>query len=217
MYATSLAGDAQGLRSASDELTGVELYWIPLGAGARFVRFNGRVYERLSALIGRRPVCDLYHTALAIDLPHGRYMVEMTPVPDGEGTQRGVVVEGPVGLRPLGALRLFRYEVRRWRDGVIPDVPYAVESPVRVTDDPGTTQRIFDLLPDVPPLVWGRDEQHTGDMWSCNSIISWTLTMAGINVEVLARPNHARAPGWEAGRVVATRSGTAASAEVAAA
>lgn len=183
----------------------VDLYWIPLGAGARFVRFNGVVYEALSARLQRRPRRPLYHSALALDLPHGHYMVEMTPVPDARGSDRGVVTEGAVGLRLLGRLRVFRYEVRRWRDGVVPDLGFAVASPVRVTDDAEMAQRMFDVLPHVPPLVWGRDELRTGDMWSCNSIISWTLATAGVDIATIAAPPAARAPGWTAGAVTAER------------
>ena len=183
----------------------VDLYWIPLGAGARFVRINGIVYEAIAAALQRRPRCGLYHSALAVDLPHGHYMVEMTPVVDTAGSERGVVAEGPVGVRSLGRLQLFRYEVRRWRDGVVPDIGYAVASPVRVTGDADAAQRVFDSLPRVPPLVWGRDEMRIHDMWSCNSIISWTLATAGIDVMAIAAPPNARAPGWDAGRVVAER------------
>jgi hypothetical protein len=177
----------------------VDLYWIPLGAGARSIRFNGIVYEAVAARLQRRPRCDIYHSALVIDLCGERYMVEMTPVPDGHGDRRGVVAEGPVGMRVLGHLRLFRYEIRRWRDGVVPDLDQAVASPVRIANDPSTTERIFDLLQTVPTLVWGRDERHAGDMWSCNSVISWTLTQAGVDVEAVPLPEHGRAPGWHAG------------------
>ena len=114
-----------------------------------------------------------------VAVPSGRYMVEMTPVPDREGERRGVVAEGPVGLRAAGCLRLFRYEVRRWRDGVVPDLGFAVESPVTVATDSGFAEALFDLLPSVPTLTWGRDEARTGDMWSCNSVTSWALTRAG--------------------------------------
>jgi hypothetical protein len=40
-------------------------------------------------------------------------------------------------------------------------------------------------------------------MWSCNSIISWTLTRAGIDTEAIALPARGRAPGWDAGIAVA--------------
>ena len=187
----------------------VDLYWIPLGAGARFVRLNGIVYEAIVAARQHRPRRALYHSVLSLDLPHGHYMVEMTPQPDARGRDRGVVAEGPVGLRSLGALRLFRYEVRRWRDGTVPDLAYAVASPVRLSDDLDTAQRVFDALPRVPRLVWGRDELHTHDMWSCNSIISWTLLTAGVDLAVVAPPGNGRAPGWDAGRLLATAGGRA--------
>jgi hypothetical protein len=177
----------------------VELFWIPLGAGGSVVRWNGIAYEAITAALHHRERRALYHSALSLHLPHGHYMVEMTPVPDRFGGQRGVVAEGPVGLRALGALRLFRYEVRRWRDGIVPDIGHAVGDPVRVTDDLATTQRVFDALPHVPPLVWGRDELGMQDMWSCNSIISWALTVAGVDAGAIVLPPGARAPGWDAG------------------
>ncbi|HEX4905488.1 MAG TPA: hypothetical protein VFU93_08550 [Acidimicrobiales bacterium] len=189
------------------EAGSVDLYWIPLGAGHHSVRCNGIVYEALHATIERRARCDLYHSVLAIDLEPDRFWVEMTPVPDGHGDWRGVVAEGPVGVRAFGRLRLFRYEIRRWRDGVVPDLAYAVASPIRLTDDAVVARRVFDVLPRVPTLVWGRDERATGDMWSCNSVISWTLSTAGIDVAGIPLPPRARAPGWHAGVALAERSG----------
>jgi hypothetical protein len=182
----------------------VRLHWIPLGAGARSVRFNGIVYEALTAAVERRSRCRLYHSALEIALPTGRFMVEMTPVPDDWGDQRGVVAGGPVGMRAAGRLRLFRYEVRRWRDGIVPDLAYAVASPV-VTGDPVAARRVFALLPSVPTPTWGRDELRTGEMWSCNSITAWVLARAGVDMEAVPFPAEARAPGWEAGLAVARR------------
>lgn len=34
----------------------VELAWIPLGAGQHVVKFSGKLYEALTAFIGRRPL-----------------------------------------------------------------------------------------------------------------------------------------------------------------
>jgi hypothetical protein len=87
---------------------------------------NGRVYEALAARLGRRPPCDLYHSALEVRVPEGRFVIEMAPVRDGKGRERGVVAEGAVGSRWAGRLRIFRYEVRRWCGGMIPDVDEAV-------------------------------------------------------------------------------------------
>ena len=93
----------------------VNLYWLPLGAGGHSVAVNGRVYEAAAALLGHRPACDLYHSALEVRVPEGRFVIEQTPVPDNEGAKRGVVAGGAVGSRWAGHLRIFRYELRRWR------------------------------------------------------------------------------------------------------
>ena len=185
--------------------TTADLYWIPLGAGGHSVRFNGIVFEAISAAIQRRPRSDIYHCALAIRLPSGLYAVEMTPVPNRRHWERGVVVEGPVGTRWAGRFRIFRYEVRRWRDGVIPDLQYAVGGPIRLSDDAVVAEHILEVLPGVPALTWGRDESGVGDMWSCNSIISWVLRRAGVDTDAIPLPARGRAPGWDAGIAVASR------------
>jgi hypothetical protein len=183
----------------------VDLYWIPLGAGQHVVRLSGRLFEAISARVqGRRPF-DLYHSALVVVSPEGRFVIEQTPVSDAHGERRGAILEGPVGSRLAGRFRLFRYEVRRWRDGVIPDIAEAVSSPVRVTDDPVRASRILDLAPSVPTLVWGRDEGHTGDMWNSNSVISWLLASAGLDPGGIRPPSGGRAPGWRAGLELAAR------------
>jgi hypothetical protein len=184
---------------------GVDLYWLPLGAGGHWVRLNGRVFEAVAARIERRVPCDLYHSALEVRVPGGRFVIEQTPVPDRNGGERGVVAEGAVGSRWAGRLRIFRYEVRCWRSGVIPDVDEAVESPRRLTDDPDVAQRVLDLAPDVPTAVWGRDELTAGEMWNSNSIIAWLIAGSGLPAESIRPPAGGRAPGWNAGLVVARR------------
>ena len=184
---------------------GVDLYWLPLGAGGHSVRLNGRVYEAVTARIQRRPTSDLYHSALVVCVPEGRFVVEQAPVRDGNGLARGVVVEGAVGSRWAGRFRIFRYEARRWRDGVIPDIGEAVESPQRLTGDLGLARRLLDLVPAVPALVWGRDESQAGEMWNSNSLISWLIACSGLDVESVHLPTGGRAPGWHAGLVVAGR------------
>jgi hypothetical protein len=183
----------------------VDLYWIPLGAGAQVVRFSGKVFEALSALVQRRPRCDLYHSALEVRVPEGRFVIEQAPVPDLHGEQRGVVAEGPVGARWAGRVRLFRYEIRRWRDGRIPDADDAIASPVLVSDDLALARRILDLLPSIPTPVWGRDESDTGEMWNSNSVISWVLTRSGADLAAVRPPRGGRAPGWDAGLAIAAR------------
>jgi hypothetical protein len=104
----------------------VDLYWLPLGAGGHFVRTCGRVYEALAARLQRRRPRDLYHAALHVELPEGTFVIEQAPVHDWSGGERGVVAEGAVGARWAGRFRIFRYEIRLWRDGQIPDVAEAV-------------------------------------------------------------------------------------------
>lgn len=184
---------------------GIDLYWIPLGAGGHVVRLNGRVYEAIKAVIQRRPQASLYHSALEIHVPDGRFVVEVTPVLGQGERERGVVVEGPVGARWAGRFQLFRYEIRRWLGGSIPDMSAAVSSPVRVANDLVSARKALELVPSVPPLVWGRDGSRAGDMWNSNSVVSWLLTRTGVNVEQISPPSGGRAPGWDAGIVVARR------------
>jgi hypothetical protein len=182
----------------------IDLYWLPLGAGGHFVRLNGRIFEWLAARLEHRDRCDLYHTALEVHVPEERFVIEQAPA-WGEGGERGVVAEGAVGTRAAGRLRLFRYEIRLWRDGVIPDVSEAVESPQRLSDDADRARRLLELVPHVPTPVWGRDELQTGEMWNSNSLISWLITRSDLDVESVNRPVGGRAPGWSAGIVVAKR------------
>jgi hypothetical protein len=188
------------------ETYAVDLYWLPLGAGGHSVRFNGRVYEALDALQQRRERFDLFHSALEVTTPEGTYVIEMAPIPDRDGAERGVVAEGPVGARLAGRLRLFRYEVRRWRDGSIPDVAEAVESPRLISADATIATRILDLVPQVPTHVWGRDALGIHDMWNSNSLIAWLLVRAGVDMASVAPPAGGRAPGWAAGVTAAETS-----------
>lgn len=180
------------------------LYWLPLGAGGRFVRWNGRVFERLVARRERRPPRDLYHAALTLALGERRWVVEMAPEWSGDG-ERGVVRSGPVGLAWLGRSRWFRYEVRLWRDGTIPDLAEAVGGPTYVVTDPDRLRRLFEAAPQVPAATWGRDELALGEMWNSNSLVSWLLAVSGHEVDPLGPPPGGRAPGWDAGLALARR------------
>jgi hypothetical protein len=192
----------------------VDLYWLPLGAGGHSVRFNGRVFEAIVSRREGRPARDLYHSALEVRVPGGRYVVEVAPPRSDESEDaRGVVAQGPVGARWAGRLPILRYEVRRWRDGCIPDVDEAVDSPQALSDDGELALRLLDELPLVPTPVWGRDELATGDMWNSNSVISWALARSGLQAETIAPPENGRAPGWDAGVVVAGRARHGACAE----
>lgn len=186
---------------------GIDLYWIPLGAGGKgYVRLNGRVYEAIKAGLERRRSLDLYHTALEVRVPEGRFIIENAwPSPDANTRSRGVVLEGPVFNRRLARFRPFRYEVRCWRDGVIPDAGAAIASPQRLSDDPLHAQRLLNLAASVPVVIWGRDELGTGEMWNSNSVIAWLVTRSGIQAETIEPPRGGRAPGWKAGIAKAGR------------
>jgi hypothetical protein len=188
----------------------IDLYWLPLGAGGHSVRLNGRVFEAVVARLERRDRCDLYHSGLEVRVPEERFVIEMAPIRPRHGADRGVVAEGAVGLRAARRFRLFRYEVRRWRGGVIPDIAEAVESPLRLSEDPDCARRLLELVPLVPTPVWGRDELRTGEMWNSNSLISWLIARSGLDVESIRLPLRGRAPGWWAGIVLARREHAAA-------
>ena len=183
----------------------VELYWLPLGAGGHSVRFNGRVFEAVQAARRHRRRRDLYHAAIVVELGTDRYAIEVAPSPDADEASRGVVGTGAVGSRYLGVLRLFRYEVRRWRNGSIPDLDEAVGEPRRLTTDPAVAQRLLDLVALAPRPVWGRDDLKAGEMWNSNSVAAWLVATAGLAADELQPPPGGRAPGWDAGLVVARR------------
>jgi hypothetical protein len=195
-----------GPSSASEQGgASVDLYWLPLGAGGHSVRWNGRIFEAIAARLQHRGRADLYHSALEVRLGADHYVIEQGPVWNVQERDRGVVGEGSVGSSWLGRSRFFRYEVRRWLDGVIPDITEAVDSPQRLSADPVRAQQVLELVPAFPTVTWGRDEQHTGEMWNSNSLISWLLARSGHATSTLHPPAGGRAPGWSAGLVVAAR------------
>ena len=109
-------------------------------------------------------------------------MIEQAPA-WSDDAERGVVAEGP-GRRSRGrTLPRFRYEVRRWRDGVITDLAEAVEGARGLSDDPDCARRLLELVPEAPTPVWGRDELGAGEMWNSNSLISWLIARSGLDVE----------------------------------
>ncbi len=184
----------------------VDLYWIPVGAGGASPRLSdGHLYEVVVARHEGREPLDLVHAALVVRAAGVRVVIEMAPAWGPGRAGSGVVSTGPVGLRVLGRSRFFRYEVRRWTNGVIPDLEEAIAGPRCLADDEATPRRVLDLVPFFPTATWGRDELGTGDMWNSNSLIAWLLVRAGIDLTDIAPPAHSRAPGWSAGLVVAAR------------
>lgn len=186
----------------------VEVLWIPLGAGpgAGVVRRSGRFYEALAARRERRAPCALYHAGLEVRLDGERTVVEMAPEWSGSPGPEHVACSGPVGVRALGRSRWFRYEVRCWPGGAIPDADEAVAVD-RLDTDAGRVARLLALTASAPRVTWGRDELATGEMWNSNSLVAWLLARSGHDTSSLRPPPGGRAPGWDAGLVVAERWG----------
>ena len=183
---------------------GIDLYWLPIGAGGTgFVRLNGEIYEAIMAWVKGRKRCHLYHSGLVVSAPEGHYTIEQTPA-GRDPEVRGVVSTGPIGAVWLARrVPIFNYELRRWRDGTIPDIEEAVDSPRHLSSSPADAQRLLELVPAVPTLIWGRDELHAGEMWNSNSQIAWLLARTGVGVDSITPPPGGRAPGWHAGLVAA--------------
>jgi hypothetical protein len=185
----------------------VDLYWLPLGAGdaSGCVHRNGRLFEAMVARHQHRQPRDLYHSALMVHLGGDHYAIEMAPAWGSKERDRGVVSEGAVGMPWLGRSRFFRYEIRRWRDGTIPDIAEAVASPQPLSTDISRASKLLDLVPAFPAVTWGRDEFRTGEMWNSNSLIAWLLARSGHHANAVEVPASGRAPGWSAGLIVGSR------------
>ena len=182
----------------------VRLWWLPVGAGGHVVIHTSRWWELWrSVREGRRPQ-PLFHAGLEVLDSGQRTVIEMTPAWGQDSSDRGVVAAGPVGLRRLGRFRLFRYEVRCWRNGVIPDLAYAPEPPVVFSMTGPEAAALLARVARVPRLVWGA-KTPDGDMWNSNSVISWLLQNSGIDAALLRPPLGGRAPGWRAGIDAARR------------
>lgn len=182
-----------------------DLWWLPVGAGGRVVVRTSRWWESLRALRARRSPRPLFHAALEVFDGEAGYVIEMTPAWGGPVGPRGVVAEGPVGSRRLGGSRLFRYEIRCWKDGVIPDRRWAVEPPRRLALSPAAAGALIARVGHAPRFVWGRDPFGIGDMWNSNSLIAWLLEGSGIDTAEIAPPRGGDAPGWRCGAVAARR------------
>jgi hypothetical protein len=183
----------------------VRLYWVPVGAGQHVVRRSTRLFEVYDARRHHRPQQTLYHAVLEVHLDLERWTVEMAPAWGGPPGDHGVAGTGAVAWRRLAASRLFRYEVRVWQDGTVPDLDFAVGEPVHLATDPTRARRLLAAGAQVPHLTWGRDELGLGDMWNSNSVVSWMLVASGHDVTGLAPPGGGRAPGWSAGLELARR------------
>jgi hypothetical protein len=103
------------------------------------------VFQAIQALRERRPRQALYHAALEVRSSAGRFVIEMTPAA-AAGADRGVVSEGAVGNRSLRRFRLFRYELRRWKDGVLLELRFALDRAVPGREQDESRRLFYRLL-----------------------------------------------------------------------
>lgn len=181
----------------------VQLWWLPVGAGGHVVVHTSRWWELFRARLGKRAPQPLFHSALIVVLDGAEYVIEMSPAWGQCDPARGVVATGPVGLRLLGRSRLFRYEIRCWRNGILPDRAFAAGGPVEFRLAPGAAAALLRYTAAVPGHVWGRRVSGSRDMWNSNSLVSWLLEGAGIDAGRIRPPQGGSAPGWDAGIAVA--------------
>jgi hypothetical protein len=189
-------------QTSGNEQPGVDLYWIPLGAGAHVVRWTGSVYERWCAHRQGRSRRQIYHSALLVRSRGEEVVIEQAPAAR-HGERRGVLVVGPVATPLMAFWPLPRYEVRCWTGGRIDDLDEALD-PVPVGADDGISSRVLSAAHRVPNLTWGRDAAGVGEMWNSNSVIAWILQSSGVAAAALSPPAGGVAPGWATGWIRAS-------------
>lgn len=172
---------------------------MPVGAGTpRLQQASLRLWEAIEAARARRPRVKLFHSALKLGLADGgTYTLELTPM--FIGGSEPPILTGPVGLRGADRFRLFRYQLRGLPVTSLPDEEWAVESPVRLSDECDVVDRMLELAPSVPRHIWGRRVPGTREMWTSDSVISWLLFRAGLDLSDVRVPDGGRAPGWNVG------------------
>lgn len=184
----------------------LDLWWLPVGAGGHVVIHTSRWWELIQAKKEHRAPRPLFHAALEVFVGDVRHLIEMAPAWGVPGPSRGVVTTGPVGTRWLGRSRFFRYEVRCWTDGILPDRAWAVDSPVSFALTDREAESLLARVGTIPRFIWGRDTLRCGDMWNSNSLVSWLLMTAGIDATHVEPPDGGLAPGWASGVAAAAPS-----------
>lgn len=182
---------------------GVELWWMSVGAGtSRVQQASLRLWEAIEAARARRPRARLVHSALKLHDGTATWTLELTPAFVAAATPP--LITGPVGLGAAGRLRLFRYQLVCLPGETFPDEAWAVAQ-ARLPGEAELAARLLALAPTVPRHVWGRRVHGTREMWTSDSVVSWLLARAGVDVPAVAPPAGTRAPGWGAGLALARR------------
>lgn len=177
----------------------LDLYWLPVGAGtSRPQQWSLRLWEAIEAARARRPRAKLLHCALKFTTAsRGPLTLELTPAFIKSAIPP--VATGPVGVRGAERFAIFRYALRCVPGATLPDEEWAIDSPIRLSEDCASIERVLMLAREVPRYVWGRRAPGTTEMWTSDSVISWLLVCAGIGLSGVAPPIGGRAPGWLAG------------------
>lgn len=177
---------------------------MPVGAGTpRLQRASLRLWEAFEAARARRTRTVLYHSALKLHTEGRTRTLELMPAFIDSASPP--LLTGPVGAGLAGRLRVFRYQLVCTDVEALPDEQWAVESPQVLAHDESVARAIIALAPAVPPYTWGRRVRGTSEMWTSDSVISWLLLRAGVDLAAMHIPAGGRAPGWEAGLEVASR------------
>ncbi|MEZ4481007.1 MAG: hypothetical protein R3B97_07590 [Dehalococcoidia bacterium] len=179
-----------------------DLYWMPVGAGTSgFQQASLRFWESIEAAhVLTVHALGSFIRRSSLRSPGGRVhagtdaSIRRRPPP---------LATGPVGIRGADRIRLFRYQLRRVPGETLPDEEWAEGEPIHLTGDCDAVRRIVALAPSTPPHVWGRRVRGTKEMWTSDSVISWLLRSAGIDLSKVAIPPGGRAPGWSAGIALA--------------
>ncbi len=151
----------------------VDLYWLPLGAGGRVVRWCGRLYESWAAWREHRDRAALFHAGLMLRLDDTAFAVEMGPVWNVTEPDRGVLLEGPSARGGSAVSGLPATRCGAGRAATFPDLARRCD-PVRTTHEPGTVAGRPGRAPAAAAAhTWGRDELGAGEMWNSNSAVAW--------------------------------------------
>ena len=184
----------------------VDLYWIPLGAGGHSVRFNGRVFEAIEAARAA--------PAALRPLPRGARRRARTasatrsrsrPRRTRDEASRGVVATGAVGSRyaaPAAPVSLRGPLLARRVD---PGSRLGASAGPAGSRRPAVARRLLDAGRGRAHAGLGPRRAGAGEMWNSNSMIAWSLSAAGLPTAAIRAPAGGRAPGWDAGLVVARR------------
>lgn len=182
----------------------VALHWIPVRGSV-----GGNILQFASRWIAPNPERrDVYHCALKISTREADespvYIVELTHYARGRKQARtGQVKSGFAGPRFLHAITGPVYGVRKWRNGQMVDEHKTVPHPIVITRNCAHVRELLNLVESVPTRPYGSLE--FGELWTCNSAISWLLCRALGRPPEISVPPNGIAPGWQAGIAAATR------------